>query len=101
MHFPASRLTQFADQFTRKTFESICRADQPAYGDALRTFADLAKLACFALDNVTPAGNTDAEKSANISVKTVRSPGARLSERPLPECRSQTARINGWYVLQV
>lgn len=65
----ASRYISFAGNFTRTTFESVCRADAPAYSDTLRTFAELAKLACFALDGVTPSGATDAQKTSHITVR--------------------------------
>ena len=91
----ASRYVSFSSQFTRKTYESICRDDAPAYSDALRTFADLAKLACFQLAEVVPAGLTDEAKADNISVRRAEA-GASGQPALLPRV-DPDGTDPGWY----
>ncbi len=43
------RYVSFANQFTRKTFDSVCQRGDQAFGEALVDFARLATLACFDL----------------------------------------------------
>ena len=59
---PGARYVDFANVFSRHTFESICRADRDAndafvaFGEALADFARIATLACFDLNEVAPVG---------------------------------------------
>lgn len=50
----ASRYVAFAYGFNRRTFESICRQDENAYGPAMANFARIATQACFDLLGVQP-----------------------------------------------
>lgn len=90
-----SRFVSFSSQFTRKTYESICRDDTTAYSDALRTFADLAKLACFQLADVVPAGTSDEARANNISVRRAEA-GASGQPTLLPRV-DQDGTEPGWY----
>jgi hypothetical protein len=90
-----SRYVDFSSQFTRKTYESICRGDTAAYSDALRTFADLAKLACFQLADVVPAGTSDDAKANNISVRRAEA-GASGQPSLLPRVDPDGTDA-GWY----
>ena len=55
--FSGSRYVAFANNFDRRTFETVCRNDPNAFGPALADFAAIATVACFELEGVRPANN--------------------------------------------
>lgn len=95
--FAASRYVELANVFSRKTFESVCRAEPgTAFGQALVDFANIATDACFDLgDEVQPARGSD----GNIVVK--RAPGDATTDTPpvdVPQVDPSvpTSQV-GWY----
>jgi hypothetical protein len=92
-----SRYVAFANNFTRRTYESICRNDVAtdgspiAFGPALQDFAHLATLPCFDLKGLRPFQN-DAK---NIVLKRA-AYGSGLAPSPLPMTDS-SATTPGWF----
>jgi hypothetical protein len=93
----ASRYRSFASAFTRRAFESVCRAgtgDGENFGPALRTFAQIATTACFDLQDVRPVGG-------NPELITVRrAAGADVEAGGAPELLPMSsigATDLGWY----
>jgi hypothetical protein len=50
------RYVAYANRFSRRTYESVCREGDGAFGPSMAKFAQIATLACFELSNVWPAG---------------------------------------------
>lgn len=88
--FAGSRYLAFSGQFTRKTFESICRNDTGSFGPALADFARIATLACFDLNGVDPAN----QNADNIVVK--RAPAGSADYVELPQTTADSD-LQGWY----
>jgi len=93
-----NRYVDFASAFRRKTFDSICRTGNEAFGDALEDFALIATLACFELNDVRPHAD-DAEL---ITVKRLPRELVDLEEEPfvMPQVEPNEPNVpegGGWY----
>ena len=105
--FSGSRYLDFANQFPRRTFESICRNDNPVvdpnvvpstdpaqfapYGPILADFARIATLACFDLQSLKPAGG---DPNLLIVRRAANGTGATPSDLPMTNI---TSTQQGWY----
>ena len=89
------RYLAFANIFSRRTFESICKTEQGAFGGALADFARIATLPCFDLQHVRPA------KALSSYVSVRRLPlGQRGMLQNLPPNLEDTPENSdklGWY----
>ena len=96
-----SRYVSFVNQFSRRTFESICLAsggpESPGYDKTLRKFSDIVTMTCFDLDErVLPAQNSD----ENIVVRRVAKDDVELDKQPeiLPRVtETASPEEKGWY----
>ncbi len=90
-----SRYVRFANEFRRRTYESVCLAQGgQGFGAAMADFARIATLACFDLGDVRPAGGDP----SLITVKRASKANAALGLPPalLPPTDSNSLS-EGWY----
>jgi hypothetical protein len=78
----ASRYLAFAEGFSRRTFESICRNDAASYGPVLANFARIATQACFELDGIEPASRSPSLVSVKRTPKDSTQPPVMLAVQP-------------------
>ena len=88
--FAGSRYVAFANNFGRRTFETVCRNDPNAFGSTLSDFAAIATVACFSLEGVRPSNNDPNFIQVNRAPQGVGPP------QPLPRTNN-ASRDEGWY----
>ena len=88
----ATRYTQFANAFERRSFESICRQEGDYLGNALERFALLATEACFSLAGISPADGSYQEVRV---LRTARESASQTAMEELNHVGHSGER--GWY----